>query len=112
MMLFFACDDFRLTSSVHTANQIGTWIPLKRRDPHRNPLISVRILYSLTLGATTSYTFSDMHGPGVNLSENNTVITAVGMDSAMAYTDMPIPVGKPFAMKVLNSGIIVSNSHS
>ena len=60
-------------------------------------------------GATMTYTFSSTHGAGVTVSDSNKVITTVGQDHAMAYTDTPILIGKPFVLKVLKSGFIVSS---
>ena len=44
----------------------------------------------------------------MTVSDSNKVITAVGQDYAMAYTDTPILIGKPFVLQVLQSGFIVS----
>ena len=58
--------------------------------------------------ATNNY-FSTRHGPGVSLSENNTVATAIDIQNAVAYTALPIPVGRLFQLKCIKSGIIVSS---
>ena len=52
--------------------------------------------------------FSPRHGGGVTLSENATVATATRVDDAMAYTALPVPVGRLFQLKCLKPGIIVS----
>ena len=53
--------------------------------------------------------FSTRCGPGVSLSENNTVATAIDIQNAVAYTALPIPVGRLFQLKCIKSGIIVSS---
>ncbi len=52
--------------------------------------------------------FLSRHGPGVNLSEDSTVVTATANDSAVAYTTLPIPLGRLFQLRCFKPGIIVS----
>ena len=52
--------------------------------------------------------FLDRHGSGVILEDNDTVVTSIAVDDAMAYTALPIPLGTLYQLKVLKPGIIVS----
>ena len=56
--------------------------------------------------------FSDRHGPGVKLKENFTTVSAIAIENAVAYTSLPIPLGRLYQLKVLKPGIIVSYSLS
>ena len=68
--------------------------------------VNINIFYSLE---SPSYNFfSITHGRGVRLSNNNTVVTAIAQDYAIAITALPIPSGEPFQLRVLKPGIIVS----
>ena len=46
----------------------------------------------------------------MTLSEGATVATATSVQNAVAYTALPVPVGRPFHLKCLQSGIIVSTT--
>ena len=61
------------------------------------------------LSETANNYFSTRHGPGVSLSEKNTTVTAIDLQNAVAYTALPIPVGRLFQLKNINPGIIVSS---
>ena len=52
--------------------------------------------------------FSPRCGPGVELKENFTVVSAIAVDNAVTYTSLPIPPGRLYQLKVLKPGIIVS----
>ena len=53
--------------------------------------------------------FSLHHGAGVKLDDNFSVVTAIALDNAVAYTSLPIPLGRLYQLKVLHPGIIVSS---
>ena len=77
-------------------------------DLFANTLLKLLITDPMKFITDYNY-FSTRHGSGVSLSENDTVVTAIALDNAVAYTALPIPVGRLFQLKNIEPGIIVSN---
>ena len=69
-------------------------------------VIKINLFYPIE---SISYNyFSNTYGRGVTLSINNTVVTAISRNYAIAVTALPIPSGEPLQLRVVKPGFIVS----